>query len=1361
MFNNNYRFSVFLCIVFILSSLTLDILPQSKDVNSNWLEPVFEHLTIADGLPENSVRCILQDHLGYMWFGTQNGLVKYDGYGMKVYQPDPDDSLSINDRQIWAIYEDKSGTLWIGTEHEGLNRFNRATETFTRYILNPDDSSRENEIKSICEDSTGKLLVGNGDKLIIFNPQDKSSKNIYTKDSIISKGVSALIKDRLTGEIFVAVKDKIMIYDPKKKMLIKDNKIGPKLELDTIHSFYQSADGTIWIGHSRGIARFNSVHNTIKYYQPVQSIKYKIENDIGQLVEDENGFIWGCNPVNRNIRGFVCFDPKNEQFKIYKSDRDKKKSLSADIIWSVYKDHSGILWVGTGWGGLNKWNGNKYKFKRFINDSNGKNFKRVDAIIEDEQGIIWLGTENGFYSFNRHSNELRNFRFATKSEDNWVVDMYQDESGVIWLSTGILGRFDREKRTFRFFSNSLNDPLSLKLDQSTYILPEGNQFLWIGTWGNGLYRFDKKTGDLTWFRHDPDNPRSLSSDEIECLYNDKRGNFWIGTNNGGLCLFDRTDKSFKSFKIEEDRTTTITAIYEDHKKNFWIGTYQTGLYLFDRDNGKPVYNITVKDGLANNVVRSILEDDSGNLWISTEYGLSKFNPETRQIRNYYTSDILEENRYVIHSACKTSTGEMLFGSSDGFIMFHPDSIKDDPVPPQVVISNVSLFNRPGEKLKIDGFISEKKELNLSYDENDLRFDYVGLHYADPLKNRYKYKLEGFDKDWVDAGTQRNATYTNLGAGEYTFKVTACNEDGVWNEKDASIKIIIPPPFWATWWAYGFYLIFFVSIMYGIRKYEMNRLNWKNQSKLDEVKLKEREETDKMKSRFFANISHEFRTPLTLILGPAEKLISKFRDEEIQKQTGVIKRNANRLLNLINQLLDLSKLETGKFELKASEGNIVTLIKGLTMSFESIAERKNISLSIKSESDEIKVFFNKEMMIKVMTNLLSNAFKFTSEGGQITVFINVIDNNSVEIKVKDTGIGIPEEELPKLFDRFYQVDSSQTREYEGTGLGLALTKELVELHRGKIKVKSTLGKGSVFIIELPLGRNHLKDEEVVEIDEAEKPGILIENDEYVPSATEAIEREEIFEKEKNVILIVEDNREVRGFIRDSLEDVFEIQEASNGEEGFRMAEKSIPDLIISDIMMPKMDGNELTKKIKNDEKTSHIPVILLTAKSEQESKLEGLKTGADDYLIKPFDSKELRIRIRNLIDIRRKLQEKYSKGDYSWKQDKEKLSSLDEQFMSKVMEVIENHISEEDFSIENFDKEMGMGRVQNYRKLKALTGCSPSRYIRRVRLIKAREMLKDKQGNVSEIAYSVGFSSPAYFTKCFKEEFGYSPSELKN
>ena len=570
---------------------------------------------------------------------------------------------------------------------------------------------------------------------------------------------------------------------------------------------------------------------------------------------------------------------------------------------------------------------------------------------------------------------------------------------------------------------------------------------------------------------------------------------------------------------------------------------------------------------------------------------------------------------------------------------------------------------------------------------------------------------------------------------------------------------------------------------------IKNLQLQKESLLKRKETEKLQEIDRIKTIFFTNISHEFRTPLTLILGPSEKILSDEANENTKKEAALIKRNATRLLTLVNQLLDLSKLEAGKLKLQVSKGNIVSFVKGVAMSFESLAKRKNIQLIMSSDNDDIELYFDKDKMAKILSNLISNAFKFTREGGEVIVLVkfshtelvsassysseipNQIRNDKiVTIRVKDTGKGISEEDLPKLFDRFYQVDAS---EHEGTGIGLALTKELVELHHGNIRVLSRIGEGSEFIFELPLGREHFNNDEIIIEKETENN---VMNNLPTNNLTEVITGnmnkdnylsrldEDFIEttEDKNIILIVEDNIDVREYIKDSLSSDYLFEEAINGEQGLIKAEQIIPDLIISDIMMPKMDGNELSGKIKNNEKTSHIPVILLTAKSELESKLEGLETGADDYLTKPFDTKELQIRIKNLIGIRKKLQDKYSRGDYvPVKRGKKKLSNLEELFMNKVTEVINKHLSEEDFSIEQFGKEVGMDRVQLHRKLKALSGKSPSNYLRSVRLVKAKRMISEKKGNVSEIAYAVGFSSPTYFTRCFREEFGRAPSDLIN
>jgi signal transduction histidine kinase/ligand-binding sensor domain-containing protein/DNA-binding response OmpR family regulator len=1405
---------------------------NQNNVNQNFPEPVFEHLTIEDGLPENSVRSILQDHLGYMWFGTQNGLVRYDGYKMRVYRPDPDDPASISDRQITTIYEDRSGHLWVGTG-VGLNCFDRATETFTRYVHNPDDSTSigSDHVTSIWDTRAGNLLVGTSAGLNIYDGQTKSFKHISCKDSDFT-GVRAIIEDGSTGNVYVAVGNQILVLDSQQGILTSSEIDNVNSELGVIHSFLQVADGTIWIGHSRGLASFNPENQTIRYYHLTPSFDFKGKNDIGQLTEDGNGLLWGARTQNFNY-GLVCFNPATKQFKVYGSIPDNPKSLSRNNVWSVCQDKSGILWVGTGWGGLNTWDRKKERFRRFRYDTATRAgpFNTIDAITEDHDSVIWFGTVSGLHSFDRVSNVFNHYRYATEV-NNVVTSLYADTAGTIWLGTltkGV-GRFNPATGAFRFFSYHPPNDSFYSGNNVRSILPENNDVLWIATRGGGVEKFSKKSWKIVSYMHDQEGQHSLSQTDVNCIYKDRAGLLWVGNNwRGGLHLFDRTSGSFKVVPLQgnrldhKERSTadyTITTIIEDSQGLMWIGTYDNGLHVVDRETGAPVSTITEKDGLANNQVASIVEDGNRNLWIGTAYGLSRLNLDTHAMTNYFPSPSFKANSYYLNSACKTCTGELVFGTGDGFIMFHPDSIQVDPVPPQVVITSVSLFNRGGEELKYHGFIPEMKQLNLSYDENDLRFDYVGLHYGDPSKNRYKYMLEGYDDDWVSAGTQRNAVYTNLDAGEYVFRVQACNLDGVWNEEGASIAILIPPPLWKTWWAYALYMVFTVGVLYGLRRYELNRLHLKSQVKLDEVKLKEREETDRMKSRFFANISHEFRTPLTLILGPIQKWREHTRDDEEKKDLGMAERNAHRLLRLINQLLDLSKLEAGGMKLQAAPGNIVSFVKGIAYSFESSAGRRGITLTVEADADEIELYFDRDKLDKVFVNLLSNAFKFTPEGGRVSVSLRGVppigttkqsDNSgeerllrqttprndgttgdSVAITIADTGIGISADQLDKIFDRFYQVDASQTREQarlpdgqEGTGIGLALTKELVELHYGSISVSSEVGKGTEFTVRLLLGKDHLKADEVVEASQESASLRATESSEVPPSRIPPIggipesgtisSWEEVIARLPDgqastlettprndslpIVLVVEDNADVRAYIRQYLDPVYQVCEAKDGQEGVENAKDSIPDLIISDVMMPRMDGNELCKTLKLDEKTSHIPIILLTAKAGIESKIEGLETGADDYLVKPFDANELLVRMKNLIDLRRKLRERFSVGQVL-KPGEIAVTSIDDAFLQKAMTAVENEIGNEHFGVDELSKAMNMSRSQLFRKLTALTDQAPREFIRYLRLHRGNQLLQNNAGTVSEVAYQVGFNSVTYFTKCFQEQFGQLPSEVR-
>jgi len=1418
-----YLLKIINSILFCLTVCIAENLPaQISDLE-------FEHFSTQQGFAQRSVFSVLQDSLGFMWFGTADGLYRYDGYNFHQYKHIPVDPTSLSHNVVISLYEDRSGALWIGTEGGGLNKFDRDKEIFTRYQYDPTEPFclSNNTVSSIFEDRSGNLWFGtNGGGLnkltsgenglvplrfihYTHNPQDKSS---------ISSDMVGSIHEDKSGDLWIGTEEGLNKLDPSPDDKVSSEFIHYKhdpadftsLSSNIIISILEDKSGVFWIGtiggglnklipeerKKRKPAFVHFVHN------PKDGISLS-SNAVSSVFEDHSGNIW----IGTLGGGLNKFDRSKEAFTHYTFDPHDPKGLNGNWVYTIYQDRSGILWIGTMPGGLNKLDPRKKKFDHYRHDpynSASLSGNRVFSICEDSNRNLWIGTFHAGFNKLTNQDDANSPPYFLHYEhdpadpnslsNNSVFSMLEDRSGNLWIGTfgGGLNKLvpeeqEKEHPAFIHFKNNPADAHSLSDDVIRAIYEDNDGILWIGT-ENGLNKY--VTGDntsasalFTRYLNNPHDPASLSNNTVWSILRDGQGILWIGT-SGGLNRLNSedTDNSSPGFihythdssEASSLSNNEVSVIYEDNRGILWIGTSGGGLNKFDRQTEK-FTRLDETDGLPNNAISGILEDDQGNLWLSTRKGLSRFNPTTKMFRNYLAEDGLIGDEFQQGAYFKSKAGEMFFGSTDGFIRFHPDSIIDNTIIPSIVITDFLLsnnsvpvgFDRSTNRSVLKQSLTGTKLIELNYYDKIISFEFAALDFHLPGKNRYAYRLEGFDQGWrYTKANMRFATYTNLDPGAYTFMVKGSNNDGIWNEAGTSLRIIITPPWWATWWAYMLYGLSIIGLLLSIRRYELNRLNWKNQFKLEEVKLKERTEIDRMKSRFFANISHEFRTPLTLILGPVEKIIRESSGEEIEKNSNLIKSNAKRLLVLINQLLDLSKLESGKLNLKTTKANLISFIKGITRSFESLAERKNITLEVKADKEVIELYIDRDKLTKIMTNLLSNAFKFTPENGQITVTINKSDHNLVDIGVRDSGIGIPVEEQSKLFDRFYQVDSSFIKEHEGTGIGLALTKELVELHHGTIRVSSKPGEGAEFTVRLPLGRDHLKDMEIIDQAEIEndvvhdgvehQSEITLNNDSPKISG-----KENETDEDKNILLIVEDNQDVRDFIKDSIGADFQIEEASNGEMGVDKAQEIIPDIIISDVMMPKKDGIQLTKILKNDKNTSHIPIILLTAKSEQESKLDGLETGADDYLTKPFDTRELRIRIKNLLNIRKNLQEKYSKGILLGKRSKKKLSDLEEQFMNRVIEVINNHLDQEDFSIEAFDRELGMGRVQIFRKLKALTGKSPSRYIRTIRLARARQMIEEKSGNISEIAYAVGFGSPAYFSKCFKEEFGYLPSDLAN
>ena len=1414
----------------------------------------FERLSYEQGLSQNAIFCMLQDHKGFMWFGTEAGLNKYDGYQFTIYKNDPHDSTSISDNWITSLFEDHTGSLWVGTPRGGLNRFDRDKEQFTHFGHDPENLNTlsNNGISIIYEDRAGTLWIGTALGLNRFDRE----KALFTRFIYNPHDAKSLLGNRITaihedhgGTLWIGTERGLNKLDRDKDQFTSfthEPRNPHSISSGWISVIREDRSGILWIGtRGGGINRFERVQEQFIRFAHDQHNPHSLSNgEVLSIHEDRAGTLWiatpgGLNRFERDQQQFTRFvhDPKNphslghdwvrafhedqegtlwigtaggldqfdrekQQFIHFVNDPQDPHSLSFNTVWGIYEDRSGALWFGTNFGGINKFDRGQERFTNFFHDPNNPNSLSHPVVWSfcedpDSSNMLWIGTGlGGLNRFDRKIQRFKHFVHDPKNpqsiSNNVVRSIIIDHTGTLWLGTeNGLNKFDRKTERFTRFINDPKNPQSLSHNFVLSIYEDHTGTLWIGTF-DGLNKYDREKKQFTRYVNDPQNPNSLSHNTVFVICEDRAGALWIGTLDGGLNKFDREKEQFTRFVHDPKNPhslshNTIGEIYEDLAGTFWIGT-DGGLDKFDSAKQQFIH-YTMKDGLPDNNVGAMLEDNHGRLWVST-LGLSRFDPKTASFRNYYINDGVQKE-ITRFASCRSKSGEMFFGGTNGFNVFHPDSIKDNPYIPPVVITSFKRYNiddAAGVGIVEKG-ISAKKEIEVSYKDNVLSFEFAALSYRNTFKNQYAYKLEGYSDQWIQLGTERRVSFTNLDPGDYTLRVKGSNNDGVWNEEGTSLKIIVTPPWWQTSWAYAGYVMLFGAALYGWRRFELNRVKLRNEVKMKNFEAQKLQEMDHMKSRFFANISHEFRTPLTLILGPLEQLQTGQFSGNVKEVYAMMLRNGQRLLRLINQLLDLARLEAGRMSLQARPENIVSFLKGLVLSFASAAERKRIALTISAEEENLIVYFDRDKLEKIVSNLLSNALKFTPEGGRVSVQLTVTSRQShtkalmtdhrllntgnwLLLTVTDTGPGIPVEQLDKIFDRFYQVDPSHTREHEGTGIGLALTKELVELHHGEILVQSEVGRGTTFIVRLPLGKEHLRAEEVVsdQLSVSSEQSVRIENRESrVEDRVAGIEQpslqhsttpslQEPTTSDEPVLLIVEDNRDVCTYIRQYLEPEFKVLEAHDGGEGVEMALESIPDLIITDVMMPKRDGNELCRILKTDEKTSHVPIIMLTAKADSESKVQGLETGADDYLVKPFDSKELLVRAHNLIKQRRQLRERFSREIVLKPQDIA-ITPMDEVFLNKVKAVVEKYMGEEGFEVETLSREVGMSRAQLHRKLKALTDQSASQFIRSLRLQRAVELLKQNAGTIAEIAYQVGFGSQAYFTTCFHEQFGCSPKEF--
>lgn len=1347
--------------------------------------------------------CFLQDSDGFLWIGSQEGLARYDGYGLTFYAHVPFDSTSLSDNWVSAIQEDKNGNLWVGTRGGALNCFNRRIEKFTRFLQGPSGSTSIHckNVSSLVVDEDGTLWIGTQEQGLLHMSIDGSGNARYD-----------------TYDFSTA-------HDARQKE--RDN---------AVWSLLKDSNGRLWIGtFENGLVCLDVATDERSHYKHDPHDPSSLSsNSVSSLCEDDSGNIWigtGNAVLDIRGRGLARFDRSRRSFTSFMHDPLDSGSIPSNSVNALLIDHTNTLWIGTYDNGLYS-----VPLEHLDGRSEPVFTKREDlggymiyTVYEDRPGNIWIGLlamhvcklegqQTPFMWYRHIPGNPHSLR------SNAVACIHADRKDRIWFGYNYSGltRFEPRTGTYRHYAHDPASAASLSSNRVNAICDDGDGMMWIGTYDRGIAILNPSDESFTHIRAAPDDPFGLRSDNIKFLLASRSGDIWVSTLSEGLQLYDRERKRFTSVDIDtstsDDEKTSM--LYEDHQGSLWVGTTNNGLYGVKVSDGRLVtvrhyahdpedrnslsqnYAVDIirstvsdtnalwiattvglnkldlstgtfthyfrKDGLPQDLVLKLLEDRVGNIWASTTYDLCVYDVTRGTFSTYGKDDGLPLSGFAgsRQNSAVTRDGQLLFGAAYGVLGFHPEKALANPAMPRIVLTDFKIWH---EHAPLDTAIQFKRVLTLDHDQNTFSFEFSDLNLTRVKRNQFAYTLDGLHNEWITIGKARVVSFTNADPGTYVFRVGGTTDGSVLTGGATALLIIVTPPWWKTVWAYGAYVLIIGTLLSAIYRARMRRVVLAHQLQLEQLETAKMRDVDRMRSRFFANISHEFRTPLTLILGPVAKWRERAHEQDEEKDLGVAVRNAKRLLRLVNQLLDLSKLEAGALKLRASRMNIVALARAIALSFETSDGSRGVALHVEAEEEFIEVFCDKEMVEKILGNLLSNAFKFTPKGGTVTCRVKRTAVPSArgmthvaEINVIDTGIGIPHEHVEKIFDRFYQVDGSQTREHEGSGIGLALVKELVELHHGTIRVQSEIGRGTTFSVQLPLGRAHLKDDEIVEVpadggSAAQGPEVnVVQGD---AGETEKGVTSTAVKGDKPIVLVVEDNAEVRAYARDYLLSAYQVIEARDGEEGIEKAREIIPDLVISDVMMPKKDGYEVCRTLKSDVTTSHVPVILLTAKAGSENKIEGLETGADDYLIKPFDPKELLVRVKNLIDLRRKLRERFTisaplrPGEVA-------VTSMDDAFLSRVMAAVERHMGNEHLRIERLGAEVGMSRVQLHRKLVALTNLSPGEFVRYMRLHRAMALLQKDAGTVSEVAYTVGFSDPSYFSKCFHKQFGKAPTEVR-
>lgn len=1349
----------------------LFLLPASLCAQYKYM---FKHLEVRDGLSNNQVNTIFKDSEGFMWFGTASGLNRYDGYNIRIYHGIPGDEESLPDDCIESIQEDGDCNLWMRTR-AGYVSYSMSEDRFNRDIAGwANKLGIPGEPVTLYIDSRKNFWVYVEDKGLFYWKRGSKSAQLVDKKGLFAR------QRELTG--FTECPEGVLVIRNDGRLVcidldtqtvkwelndIAESKVGEGY--DDRFALFVDKRQRLWVYAICGLWVYDIPTRTWVLRSPRQD-NY---NSVRALAEDSKGNIW----IGRDQEGVEVVDNQGKSMHLLNRPGNER-TLPDNTITALYEDEAGTMWVGTYKKGVSYYNESIFKFSTV-------NLGDINCLIDGGGNEVWLGTNgNGLICWNHETGEKETYKYAAGQNSvssDIIVSLLKTRDGKLWIGTfwGGLNCFDGKS----FVHYRAGGPGMLANDNVWAIVEDKTGLLWIGTLGGGIQCLNPRTGAFdTYNSHNS----GLTSDFVSSLCFDRHGHLVVGTSNG-ISVVDLATRKITSFEGTRSGKTrfpnmNINQVFCDSRGLLWVATCG-GLNVYDWDRDE-LYDVPLKSDFSNLFILGIAEDKDRNMWVSTGGELinivlsmnNQDNSLSFRCLTYNEKDGLQGGDFNQRSLCRLHTGEMLVGGLYGVNSFVPENIKYNTLKPKVLFTGLKLFNEEvkvgqkyGGRVVLDKSVGLADRVVLAYGQNVFSVQFSSDNYVLPGKTDFYYKLEGFDNDWMaSSDDMRQVTYTNLAPGTYTLLVKAINSDSFIEAAPSALKIVVLPPFWLTPWAYLFYVICIAGLVFlgfiSVQRRERNKFNLKQ----IQQEAARQDELNQMKFRFFTNVSHELRTPLTLIISPLENMLKEPATPKQHERLELMYRNARRLLILVNQLLDFRKNEMSGSHLCLSKGDIVSYIHNICNSFYAFSEKKNVNLTFYSSVETLNMSFDEDKIGKVVMNLLSNAFKFTPEGGRVDVALELSKEPSgfLLIKVSDTGIGVKDEDKKRIFDRFYQVERLDSGEaVTGSGIGLSLVHDFVALHHGEVEVKDNVGTGSVFIVKIPIVQSSEQNPvpESASVQSQEQTQQLSVNSGGVqvasplPQVTSQSD-DAVTGEDKPLALIVEDNEDLVTFMKDVLSLYFEVKSASNGLQAWNMLPGLKPAIIVTDVMMPEMDGNELCRRVKSDEQLKHIPVILLTARQNVEAQVESLGFGADDYITKPFNVEVLLLRMRKLIALNR--QDK-TKTHIDPEPSDIVITSLDEKLVENAIKYVEDNMSRGDLSVEELSHELGMSRVHLYKKLLQVTGKTPTEFIRVIRLKRAAQFLRESQMNVSEIAYTVGFNSPKYFSKYFKEEFGVLPSVYQN